>query len=169
MCAYPYFYDQSTWVNILLPPAGEMPLRERLSHGRSTMPSSLPGKRWNPFMVVSLSILSRRAIPFWEHFCEYDRHWHQLSPLDRIISGIIGRVAAKVGSKVASKAASKAKPHKIAKQAHKQQQNNNNNNNNKKNNKRKHKRDILEGSDYEYQFEREFDDLDVRGFFDDLD
>ena len=80
------------------------------------------------------------------------------SPLDRniIFSGIIGRVAAKVGSKVASKGA-----RKVANEAH--HQNNNNNNNN-----RKHRRDIG-GSDYEYQFEREFDDLDVRGFLDDLD
>jgi len=86
------------------------------------------------------------------------------SPLDRsiIASGIIGRVAAKVGSKVASKAASKG-TRKVAKEVHNQNNNNNNNNN------RKHRRDILEGSDYEYQFEREFDDLDVRGFLDDLD
>jgi len=84
------------------------------------------------------------------------------SLLDRsIIDSGIAKVAAKIGSKAASKVASKG-ARKVAKEAH--HQNNNNNNNN-----RKHKRDILGGSDYEYQFEREFDDLDVRGFLDDLD
>ena len=83
-------------------------------------------------------------------------------PLDRsIIASGIAKVAAKIGSKAASKAASKG-ARKVAKEAH--HQNNNNNNSN-----RKHKRDILGGSDYEYQLEREFDDLDVRGFLDDLD
>ncbi|KIM37218.1 hypothetical protein M413DRAFT_13553 [Hebeloma cylindrosporum] len=78
-------------------------------------------------------------------------------PFFGALLGIVGRVAGRFGAKAVSKV---AKPRKIANHVNNHQNDNNN---------RRHKRDILGESDSGYQFEREFDDLDVRGFFDDLD
>jgi len=76
-------------------------------------------------------------------------------PFFGAIIGAVARIATKVGPKIASKLGRKAGK-KAAEHHH-------NNNNNNKNRRRKR-------SDYEEdEFEREFEEMDVREFYDDLD
>ena len=93
------------------------------------------------------------AIPSLGQFCEYSSWYSFFALLSRnvVASGAVARVATRVGVKAASKGGRKVAKHAV--------EHHNNNNNNKRRKR----------SDDEYEFEREFDELDVRGFYDDLD